>query len=256
MGPGSYNPLKPGDPELQAQAQARSDAIPRKIQKRDIDALKKDESELSMSRQELELQQVAHLGPGSYFKEEKKLDYGRPVKSGVKWSSQPRWLPPPAAESYKNNGANPNPRREYVAWVRPGNPITRGGPIKERDSSYGRGKPEGADYLPLLDRGPKTSLATGVKLGGRNYAHVFKSAQPRLAEPGSVTAASRREFTPCTGPSVGPGSYDPKPLKPDDPPPFRSGEQRGDARCWSDHFNGLRPRHLLKSSGCTLLWDK
>ena len=141
----------------------------------------------------------------------------------------------------------------YVEWVTPGNPMWRED-RRERSATAGH-KPSGADYMPTLDSGPKISLATAVAKGPRRFAFVFQSNQPRLAPPGSVTAASRREFTPCTGPALGPGAYNPTEFRPDDPPPFRSGQQRGDVRCWGDNFDALRPRHLLKAQGSTALLD-
>jgi len=206
-----------------------------------------------MTKDELELKRTAHLGPGAYFHDESKRDVALPGgHPGVRWSSGKRFKEPPAADSYKKNGSVLNPRRPYVEWVTPGNPMWR---EDRRERSAPGNKTSGTDFMPTLDSGTKMSLATSVTKGSRRYAHVFSSSQPRLAAPGSVTAASRREFTPCTGPNIGPGAYNPRALQPDEPPPFRSGKQRGDPRTWGDHFNGLRPRHLLQCPGATVLQD-
>lgn len=213
-----------------------------------------DDPDKDLSRQELEMKRSAHLGPGTYFHDEAKLEIGmKGGHPGVRWSTGRRWEDPPLADSYKMNGSVLNPRRAYVEWVTAGNPMWR--EQRGERNPTAASAPGGADYLPVLDSGPKTSIATRVRKGPRRFAFVFNSNQPRLAQPGSVTAASRREFTPSTGPTVGPGSYNPRQLAPDDPPPFRSGEQRGDVRTWGDNFYALRPRHLLKCQGSTALLD-
>lgn len=260
LGPGAYDPPHPKDIKAEGGAGKSAAKRPKRITKADVAAAAAGVAKTSKDPGSYLVAggTEPHLGPGRYFRtawaEEgfRKTQLQREPQ--IPFSTAPRFRDAPASESYKRNGANTNPRRSLTDWILPYNPIYRKGPADR--TPYDKRTDNGGDYMPMLDTLNKMSLATKSRTGIVGFAGVFKSKNPRLAEPGSVLAASRREFVPATaGDRLGPGAYDAREPPSDPPPPFRSGEQRGDVRVWSDGFAGLRPRHLLKAQGHTALLE-